>query len=444
MIVMKFGGSSVANRAQIEKVLSIVRGRAARAPLVVSSAHKGITDALVGAAREAARGVFAPAAVLDRQAAVARDLECDGALLWPFFAEITDLLRGISLVRELSPRSLDYVSSFGERMSVRVIADFFTRQGLPAQAFDVWDLGFVTDAAFGAARPLPGWEAGMRRLVAERVAPGVVPIVTGFVGRTEAGEITTVGRNGSDLTATLVGAALGAEEVEIWSDTDGVMTADPSVVKAARSIPAMRFDEAAELAYFGSRVLHPSTLLPAMEKSIPVRVLNTNRPAHPGTVLHHAAPPAAGAATSIAYKEGQIAATLTSTRMFGEAGFLGRVFEALGRHQVVVDMVSTSEISVSFTTDRRERLDAALADLGALGELHVEGGKTLLVVVGQELAERAGLGAAILGAIAGAGVNVEMVSYGMKSISLTMLIADADVGKAVGVLHRRLFEEASS
>ena len=443
MIVMKFGGSSVANRAQIDKVLSIVAGRASRAPLVVCSAHKGITDALVGAAREAARGVFAPAAVLDRQAAIARELGCDGGLLAPFFAEITDLLRGISLVRELSPRSLDYISSFGERMSVRVIADHFTREGLPAQAFDIWDLGFVTDASFGAARPLPGWEESMRQRVAERVRPGVVPVVTGFVGRTETGEITTVGRNGSDLTATLVGAALGAEEVEIWSDTDGVMTADPSVVKAARSIPAMRFDEAAELAYFGSRVLHPSTLVPAMEKSIPVRVLNTNRPDHPGTVIHHGAASAGSDATSIAYKEGQIVATITSTRMFGEAGFLGRVFEVLGRHRVVVDMVATSEISVSFTADRRERLDPALADLGALGECRVEGGKTLLVVVGRHLADRAGLGGAILQAVAEAGVNVEMVSYGMKSISLTMLIADADVGPAVGVLHRRLFEGAA-
>jgi aspartate kinase len=443
MIVMKFGGSSVANRAQIEKVLSIVAGRAGRAPLVVCSAHKGMTDALVAAAREAAGGVFAPGRVIDRQAAIAAELGCDGALLSPFFAEITDLLRGISLVRELSPRSLDYVSSFGERMSVRLIADFFGRHGLAAQAFDVWDLGFVTDATFGAARPVPGWEAAMRRLVAERVAPGVVPVVTGFVGRTPAGEITTVGRNGSDLTATLVGAAVGADEVEIWSDTDGVMTADPSVVKAARSIAAMRFDEAAELAYFGSRVLHPSTLLPAMERSIPVRVLNTNRPDHPGTVIHHGAPEGPSAATSIAYKEGQIVATLTSTRMFGEAGFLGRAFEVLGRHRVVVDMVATSEISVAFTTDGRDALDRALADLGALGECRVEGDKTLLVVVGRHLADRAGLGGAILQAVAEAGVNVEMVSYGAGSINFSMVIDDADVGRAVPALHATLFEDGA-
>jgi aspartate kinase len=442
MIVMKFGGSSVADRRQIEKVLRIVEGRAARRPMVVSSAHKGMTDALIGAAREAAQGVFAPERPIARQAAIARDLGCDEALLQPFFAELTDLLRGLSLVRELSPRSLDYAASFGERMAVRCIADYFSRNGLPAQAFDVWDLGFITDDHFGNARPLPGYEATMSSLVAQRVPPGVVPIVTGFVGKTRAGEITTVGRNGSDLTATLVGAAVGVEEVEIWSDTDGVMTADPSVVKQARSIPAMRFDEAAELAYFGSRVLHPSTLVPAMEHRIPVRILNTNHPDHPGTVLRHDAPEGAQAATSIAYKEGQLGVTLSSTRMFGAAGFLGETFSILGKHEVVVDMLATSEISVSFTTDRRAPLDRALPELARLGELRVDEHKTLLVVVGRSLSTRAGLGAAILQAVASSGVNVEMVSFGMKSVSMTMLIADEDVGRAVGVLHRELFEKS--
>ncbi len=268
----------------------------------------------------------------------------------------------------------------------------------------------------------------------------MIPIVTGFVGRTPEGDITTVGRNGSDLTATLVGAAIEAEEVEIWSDTDGVMTADPSLVRAAQSIPVMRFDEAAELAYFGSRVLHPSTLVPAMERNIPVRVLNTNRPEHPGTVIRHAAPEDGNAATSIAYKERQIAVRVSSTRMFGAAGFLAEAFEALGRHGVIVDMIATSEVSFAFTTDQREPLQRALSELTRLGDVRVEEGKTLLVVVGRCLAGRAGLGAAILQAVASAGVNVEMISYGLNSISLTMLIADADVDGAVGVLHKGLFE----
>lgn len=441
MIVMKFGGSSVANRAQIEKVLGIVRDRVSAQPLVVSSAHKGITDGLIAAARAAVERKEAPGeAVIAKQAAVGKDCGCPEALLAPFFEELRSLLKGISLVGELSPRSLDYVSSFGERMAVRVIADFFTRSGLKAQAFDVWDLGFVTDANFGQARPLAGYEEVMKREVAAKVPAGTVAVVTGFVGKTPKGDVTTVGRNGSDLTCTLVAAAVGAAEAQIWSDTDGVMTADPSVVPAAKNIPRMRFDEAAELAYFGSRVLHPATLEPAMARNIPVRVLNTNRPSHPGTVIEAAPPAAQTAATSIAYKEGQTVVTLRSTRMFGESGFLSKVFEVLGRKGVVVDMVATSEVTVSFTTDRPAVLEAALPELRAFGEVAVAGGKTLLTVVGQQLARRAGLGARILGAVASVGVNVEMISYGEASINWTMLIADADIGRAVPVLHQMLFD----
>jgi aspartate kinase len=380
--------------------------------------------------------------VIQRQADIARECGCDDGLLAPFFAEIEALYKGLSLVRELSPRMLDYAASFGERMAVRVIADFFTRQGFPSRAFDAWELGFITDANFGAARPLPGYEANVARLCAESIPKGVFPIVTGFVGQTETGDITTIGRNGSDLTATLVGAAISAEEVEIWSDTDGVMTADPRFVPRAKSIAAMHFDEAAELAYFGSRVLHPSTLIPAMEKNIPVRVLNTNRPEHPGTVIHHAAPMRDQAATSIAYREHQFAVTISSARMLGTAGFLAEAFDLLGKHDVVVDMIATSEVSVSFTTDRREPLEKALVDLARVGAVRMEEAKTLLVVVGQGLATRIGIGAAILQAMADAGVNVEMTSFGLKSISLTMLIADADVGRAVSVLHERLFERS--
>jgi aspartate kinase len=324
-------------------------------------------------------------------------------------------------------------------MSVRCIADYFTRQGLAADAQDVWDLGFVTDSEFGRARPLAGFEARMRESFA-RLAPERVPIVTGFIGKNEAGEITTVGRNGSDLTATLLAVGLGAEEVEIWTDTDGVMSADPSVVRAARNIPHMRFDEAAELAYFGSRVLHPSTLLPAMQKRIPVRVMNTNRPELSGTVIHEAGPENPNAITSIAYKERQLLVSLTSTRMFGEIGFLSKVFEICARHGVVVDVVTTSEVSVSFTAHQRGPAEKAVAELRRLGDVKLEGDRTILAVVGQHLARRAGLGAEILRAIADAGVNVEMVSYASGGINFSMVIADADIGPAVSTLHRVLFE----
>lgn len=439
MLVMKFGGSSVANRAQIELVLGVVKSRVDRQPVVVCSAHKGVTDALVGAARAAAAGDYQPLSVLDKQRAVAESLGCDDALLAALYDEIADLLRGIHLVKELSPRSLDYISSFGERMSVRCIADFFTRQGFPAEAHDVWDLGFITDSSFGRARPTPGF--GERVKAAFAALPkDKVPIVTGFIGKNEAGEITTVGRNGSDLTATLLAAALGAEEAQIWTDTDGVMTADPSLVEGARNIPHMRFDEAAELAYFGSRVLHPSTLLPAIDAKIPVRVLNTGRPEHRGTVIEDSGPENPERITSVAYKEGQLVLRLTSTRMFGEAGFLSRVFDVCARHGVVIDVVCTSEVSVCFTANAKAPLEAAARELSALGEVEIHERRAILAVVGQHLATRAGLGAELLRAVADAGVNVEMVSYAAGSINFSMVIADDDIGKAVSTLHRVLFD----
>jgi aspartate kinase len=438
MLVMKLGGSSVADRGQIEKVLGIVRSALPKQPVVVSSAHKGITNALVHAAREAAAGRFDPSGPIDRQRAVSRELGCDPALLEPLFEELTSLLRGVHLVRELSPRSLDFVSSFGERWSVRVIADFFRREGLAADAYDVWDLGFITDGVFGAARPLPGLRDRVRKAF-DALPKDRVPIVTGFIGKTAQGDVTTVGRNGSDLTATLLGAALGVGEVQIWSDTDGVMSADPSLVKDARSIAEMRFDEAAELAYFGSRVLHPATLLPAMEENIPVRVLNTNRPDHPGTVIAKSASDGPRGVTSIAYKEGQIVLTLESTRMFGESGFLGKVFDVCAKHGVVVDVVTTSEVSVSLTANARGPVDLAAAELASLGEVRVLAGRSVLVVVGRDLARQPGLGAKVLGAIAGAGVNVEMISHAFGSINLSVVVRDEDVAKTVDVLHAVLF-----
>jgi len=438
MLVMKFGGTSVANRGQIEKVLGIVREAAPRRPVVVSSAHKGVTNALVAAARDAVAGRFDPSGPIQKQRGIAATLGCAPDLLDPLFEELTSLLRGVHLVRELSPRSLDFVSSFGERWSVRVLADFFRREGLPSTAHDVWDLGFITDAVFGGARPLPGFHERVRAAF-DALEPNTVPIVTGFIGKTANGDVTTVGRNGSDLTATLLGAALGVGEVQIWSDTDGVMSADPSLVADAQSIPEMRFDEAAELAYFGSRVLHPSTLLPAMEADIPVRVLNTNRPDHPGTVIAKGAGETPRGVTSIAYKEGQVVLSIQSARMFGESGFLGQVFEICARHGVVVDVVATSEVSVSLTASEREPVDSAVAELAKLGDVQVLGGRSVLVVVGRDLARQPGLGATALGAIASAGVNVEMISHAFGSINLSFVVRDEDVAKSVDVLHSVLF-----
>jgi aspartate kinase len=439
MLVMKFGGSSVADEKQIHKVLEIARGRMKRRPVIVSSAHKGVTDLLLNAGKAAAKGSPDAHAVIERQRKVLVACGCAPDMLDPFFREIEDLLRGISLVREASKRSLDLLAGFGERMSVRVIADYFTRQGVKSEAFDAWDLGFVTDENFGSARPLHGYEARMDTEFQRRVGSDVLPIITGFIGKTSGGEPTTVGRNGSDFTATCFAAGLGAEECEIWTDTDGVMTADPSLVKGAKSIAVMSFAEASELAYYGGRVLHPSTLLPAIKRNIPVRVLNTNRPQHPGTVITEEGGENPNMVTSIAYKEGQAVITIESTQMLGQPGFLAKIFDVLGREKVDIDMIATSEISVSMTCPGASHLNEAVKSLEQFGRVSVVTDKTIVCVVGKNVSRQRGLGATVFTALRDAEVNVEMVSQGANKINLSFLIDDNDIERAIPKLHDALF-----
>ncbi|MCK6438597.1 MAG: aspartate kinase, partial [Planctomycetes bacterium] len=303
-------------------------------------------------------------------------------------------------------------------------------------------LGFITDSNFGAALPLPGYETAMRDAVNKLVPKDTVPIITGFVGKNEAGEITTVGRNGSDFTGTLVGAALGSDEIEIWTDTDGVMTADPRVIAGVRSIPEMTFAEAAELANYGSRVLHPSSIYPAVKRNIPVRVLNTNRPEHPGTVIVRDTSDGREALTSIAYDDKQAVVSITSTQMLGQVGFLAKVFDVIGRNGVDVDMIATSEVSVSMTTNGKniDKLNGAIKELEQFGKVVVYTDKTILCVVGPNLSGTRGIGAKVLAALSGAGINIDMVSYGADSINFSMVIDDRDTPKAVATLHKALFE----
>ncbi len=439
MLVMKFGGSSVADAAQIKKVFDIVKGRLARRPVIVSSAHKGVTNMLVEAGRKAASGVADAVPVIAKQRSVLAGCGCPPDMLDGFFRELEDLLRGISLVRECSARSMDCLMSFGERMSCRVIADYFTRLGIKSEAFDVWDLGFITDDNFGQARPLKGHEAQMKREFERRVAADVVPVITGFIGKTPKGEITTVGRNGSDYTGTVLAAAIDAEECEIWTDTDGVMTADPNLIKSAKSIPRMSFAEASELAYYGGRVLHPSTLIPAVKRNIPVRVLNTNRPDHPGTVITEAGGENSGVVTSIAYMEHQAVIMLESPAMLGQPGFLARIFDILGRHKVDIDMISTSEVSVSMTCGEVDRLNDAVKELEQMGRVTVTTDRTIVCVVGKNVQHQKGLGATVFTALRDADVNVEMISQGANRINLSFLIADSDIPRAIPALHKALF-----
>lgn len=438
MIVMKFGGSSVGAPERIARVVDIVKGRLPRKPVIVVSAFRGVTDELLGLGADALKGDLSRIPALEkRHQETAQSLGVPYASCEPLFAELKELARGVSLLKELTPRTLDRLAGYGERLSVRLVAAAMSKAGLPARAVDAPDAGLLTDDKFGGATPLPEADALLKKSLG---GDGPVPIVTGFIGRTREGEVTTLGRNGSDYSATILGAALGAEEVEIWSDVDGIMTADPRIVPTAKPLETLSFAEACELAYYGGKVLHPHTLVPAMKKGIPVRALNTFKPEHPGTRI--VARPAAQhgvALKSIAFKRRQLILTATSPRMLSGPGFLARIFAALGRHDIDVDMLATSEVSVSATTGDEKGVAKAVEELSSEFELNVERGMSIICAVGDAISSTPGVAGDIFMSMKTAGVNVRMISQGASKNNVAFVVEDADVEKAVRALHEGFF-----
>lgn len=443
-IVMKFGGSSLKDAERIKSAAGIVEKGLDRRPLVVVSAHGGVTDMLIGAARLALQGdVYGGFASIERREREIMDgLDLDHATLAGNLRGLEELLRGISLVKELTPRTLDFVMSYGERMSSKVLAAHLKSVGVEAEAVNSYDMGFITDSNFTAARPVAEAPEMIREAV-EGFGDSVI-VTTGFIGKNRAGEITTVGRNGSDFSAAYIGAALGAKEIQIWTDVDGVMTADPSILKAARTIPIMSFSEASEVAYYGGQVLHPSTMIPAVQKRIPIRVLNTYRPDSAGTVIladDDAVPE--GHVKAVVYKEDIHLVHVTSTRMFMQPGFMARLFEVLGRHEVVIDMIATSEVTVSLTTDKPQGLAEAARDLetSEIGRVKIEPGKAVICVVGKGMRHTVGIASRVFAAVAEAGVNIQMISQGASEINISFLVNNEEVERAVKTLHKVFFEE---
>ena len=311
------------------------------------------------------------------------------------------------------------------------------QQGLNAQAVDAWDLGLITDSNFGAARPLGGHKADIPKRLQQ--LGDVIPIVTGFIAKDINGTITTLGRNGSDLSATLFAEALNAESCEIWSDTNGVMSCDPSLIADAQNIPAMSFREASELARFGSRILHPASLEPVKRASIPLRVMNTNAPEHPGTLITREVEITRESITSIAYKESQTIVTITSPTMFQHAGFLAKVFTVLGRHHVIVDMISTSEVSLSFSTEKTPQLEHAQYELAELGRCEVVSDKTIIAIVAPSRNHFLRNDVDVFSVLQANKIETEMLSLGYQSNNLMLLIDDSQIKKAVTALHDAFF-----
>ena len=435
MIIMKFGGTSLGTAESIQNVFRIVRDRVDQDPVLVVSAHAGVTNSLIEIARAAPVGDADVSRIEDFHHRLLEGLDLQVDLLDEQLGEMGDLVRGMKLVSEASPRVRDLLLSFGERCSTRVLAAYFNQQGLRAQAVDAFEVGLHTDSNFGRARPVT--DDG--RIATNMGKVEGVPILTGFLGRDADGNITTLGRNGSDYSAALFGNALDASEIQIWTDVDGVMTADPRLVEGARPIPIMSFGEASELAYYGGKVLHPATILPAMEKSIPVRVLNTHNADNPGTVILPVYDESSAPVRAVVHKNDIHLINLVSPPMLQQHGFLAKVFRIAEAREVDVDLVATSEVSITMTADRADHLSVFCEELGELGDVTVEPDHALICVVGQGIAHTHGIAAQVLGTLADAGVHVRVISQGAIKVNIGLVIQQVDLPKAVNALHSHFF-----
>src|SRR5688500_12234524 len=382
MVVQKFGGTSVADPAAIRRLIEIVRtarARDGRGPAVVVSAMSGVTDALLGvaAAAGAARTDEALSRVeqlRDRHLAAAGDLvpgaehAALAAHIAGSFDQLAAVVRALGVLREVSPRTLDVVAAMGELLSSRLVAAALVEAGLPGEWVDARRAIVTNDDHTRATPQMRETTAALRASVIPAIDAGRVPVLGGFVGATAEGHTTTLGRGGSDYSGALIGAGIEAREIQIWTDVDGMLTADPRVIKQPRLVPRLSFLEAAELAYFGAKVLHPSTILPAVERDIPVRILNSMRPEGAGTLIT-AQPSLDGTPlTGLASKRDVTVIDITSSRMLMAYGFLRRVFEVFERFRTAVDVVTTSEVSVSVTGGERRHLDAIVEALSGVAE----------------------------------------------------------------------------
>jgi aspartate kinase len=452
LVVMKFGGTSVEDPAAIDRTAAIVSGRVSmgKHPVVVVSAMAKVTDQLLRAAAAASVGDRTGALAIssrlrsrhrDTAAALVKNSKESATLVnWidQKFDQLDEVLRGLAAILELTPRISDLIVSYGERASSRMIATAFCERGLDAAHVDAREV-ILTDSQFQKAIPI---DAAIEKRAEEKVRPlvdeGKVPVMGGFIGSNDAGITTTLGRGGSDFTGALIGGALHADAIEIWTDVDGIMTSDPRVCPDALRVKVISFEEAAELAYFGAKVLHPATILPAVKKNIPVLVLNSKNPANEGTRIISLAPHCKSPFKSIAVKKKLSIIDVVASRMLMTHGYLKAIFDIFDKHQTAVDMVSTSEVSVSLTVDSNEKLPLIAADLSKLADVKYEGKKALVCMVGEDIRGQNGMAAQVFAAIRH--INVRMISQGASEINMSFMIEEEDADEAVRSLHATFFQ----
>jgi len=455
MIVMKFGGTSVQDAAAIRNAAQLIAKEKSRPPLVVSSACSGVTNALIAIAKKSATGLVDEAlvslkALQERHNKIAKELFDQSAnkerlslaqeKFTKDFVDLERLAQSLSVLGELTLRAQDQLTAYGELWSSLLLNHELQQHGIDACWFDARKV-LITENGFTRAAPLfEVTEAKARELMLPILQRGTVVVTQGFIGATKEGITTTIGRGGSDYSAAIFGSVLNAEEIQIWTDVDGVLSADPSIISEARSIEHMTFNEAAELAYFGAKVLHPSTILPAVEKNIPVKVLNSKRPSGEGTLITRE--PKNGLSRvvkSIAYKEHITTISVQSTRMLMAHGFLARLFEVFATHKKSIDVIATSEVGVSLTIDDGRNLEAIINEIHEFAEVKVEHHRAVICIVGEKIKFTRGIAARVFAALDRAGVNVELISQGGSEINLTFVINETQIAVAVKCLHDEFF-----
>src|SRR6266851_123975 len=435
MIVMKFGGTSVESASAIGRVAAIVKARAEQQPVVVVSAMGKTTNKLLAIAAAAIGGeredylsqLHDLRSFHSREARkvvpLADRAELDRTLD-EHFQELTELVKGLAVLGELTPRSIDAISSYGERLSSYIVALAFRHFGMDTAHVDSRRV-IVTDRRHTQAAPLFAETYSRLEKTIPPLAKKQVVVMGGFIGATEDGITTTLGRGGSDFTASIVGAGIGAEEIQIWTDVDGMLTADPTICPDAHRVKAISFTEAAELAYFGAKVLHPATVVPAIDRNIPVLILNSRRPEVDGTRILSESIASKNVAKSIACKSKVIVLNIRSTRMFMAHGFMRRIFELFDRYETSVDMVATSEVSVSLTVDQSEHLQKIVHALREFSEVSVDENQAIICMVVENMRHTPRVASRVFKALGD--INVRMVSQGASALNLGFVVAGKDL-----------------
>ena len=356
------------------------------------------------------------------------------------FTKLHDVLNGVYLLKELSPRSIDFISSFGEIFSSKIVAEYLNYQKISSKQYSGWDVGILTNDEFTNSEIL---DETYNNIKFNLKNFDKIPIVTGFIAKNKEGEITTLGRGGSDYTASIIGAALDVDEIEIWTDVDGIKTADPRIVENAKQWEKVTFNEASEMAYFGAKVLHPKTIKPAVNKKIPVRILNTYNINNPGTMITEEDGDVC-ILRAISSKNNIVVVRICSTEMLYAYGFLAKIFEIFNKYKISIDLVSTSEVTVSVTLDNingtSKNFDHAISELKNIGKIEVLKEMAIISIIGKDIKNRPELLERIFKVFKSMDINTEIISQGVSPISISFVVKQEYADNAIKGLHNKLFE----